>query len=263
MQIPSMEPIQRIAADLRTLGLRPGGVLLVHSSLRSMGLVEGDSLNPLAIRNRAETVVLGLLEALGPAGTLLMPALSYETVGPDTPVFDVRNTPSCVGALPEYFRTRLGTIRSVHPTHSVSGVGPRAEELLGDHRLDNTPCGPHSPFARLPQVAGQLLFLGCGLRPNTSMHAIEEHVVPPYLYGGPVDYQVILADGSLSSMRVRSHNFQGWEQRYDRLENVMTSGMCKGPVLQAQCFLIEAAEMWTTALATLRSDPLSFVERYQ
>jgi len=81
----------------------------VHTSLRSLGKVPGG----------AETVVRGLLYALGENGTLLTPALSYASVGVNNPVFDVLHTPSCVGALPEYFRTRPGTIRSVHPTHSV------------------------------------------------------------------------------------------------------------------------------------------------
>ena len=83
------------------LGVRPGGVLLVHASLRSLGPLDGG----------AETVVLSLLEALCPQGTLLMPALSYATVGPQSPIFNVAATPSCVGALSEYFRIRPGTIR--------------------------------------------------------------------------------------------------------------------------------------------------------
>ena len=113
----------QIANDLTALGLREGGVGLVHASLRSLGTVPGG----------AETVVCGLLRALGENGTLLMPALSYASVGINNPIFDVLHTPSCVGALPEYFRTRPSTIRSVHPTHSVCGVGSKAESLLNEH----------------------------------------------------------------------------------------------------------------------------------
>lgn len=107
--------------------------------MRSLGKVPGG----------AETVVLGMLQALGEDGTLLMPALSYAHIDAENPVFDVLNTPSCVGALPEYFRTRPGTIRSVHPTHSVCGVGIQAESLLKNHHLDTTPCGEHSPLSRI------------------------------------------------------------------------------------------------------------------
>ncbi len=234
------------------LGVRQGGVLLVHSSLRSLGPLDGG----------AETVVQSLLEALGPQGTLLMPALSYRTVGPKSPVFNVLTTSSCVGALPEYFRTRPGTIRSVHPTHSVSGVGPLVKDLLGEHMRSTTPCGPYSPFARLPEAGGQILFLGCGLHPNTSMHAVEEKVEPVYLYGDQVDYRVILADRSQHRMRVRSHSFEGWSQRYDRLaQHLSAPALRQGNVLSANCYLVEASSMWTAALAALHEDPLCFVER--
>jgi aminoglycoside 3-N-acetyltransferase len=205
--------------------------------------------------------VQGLLDALGPTGTLLMPGLSYETVRSDNPLFDVRNTPVCVGALPEYFRCRAGTLRSVHPTHSVCGVGRRAEEILRDHPLDTTPAGPNSPFAKLPRIGGQILFIGCGLRPNTSMHAVEEHVEPPYLYGDPLEYQIILANGSETGMTIRRHNFKGWEQRYDRLEEVQRHGLHKGLVLHAECYLLDAAEMEWAALRELRTNPLFFVDK--
>lgn len=246
---------KQITSELLALGVRPGGVLLVHSSLRSLG--------PQISRENqgAEIVLQSLLAALGPSGTLLMPALSYETVNRDNPYFDVRNTPVCIGALQEYFRTRPETTRSVHPTHSVCGVGRRVAELLSDHQLDTTPCGPHSPFAKLPQIGGQLLFIGCGLLPNTSMHAIEERIEPPYLYSGLVEYRVIQADGSETRMTVRRHNFKGWRQRYDRLAEVQKHGLNQGRVLQAHCHLVDAAEMDLAALGALRSDPLFFVER--
>lgn len=242
----------KIANDLTALGLREGGVVLVHASLRSLGTVPSG----------AETVVCGLLRALGENGTLLMPALSYAYVGVNNPIFDVLNTPSCVGALPEYFRTRPGTIRSVHPTHSVCGVGPKAESLLKEHHLDTTPCGEHSPFRRLRNVKGQILFLGCGLRPNTSMHAIEELVQPPYLLGDPVDYRIILASGKEIKMRVKRHNFGIWSQRYDRLGPLLDEdGLKRGKVLEATVDLIDCEQMWDRALIALKKDPFFFVEK--
>ncbi len=245
---------RQLTADLLALGVRPGGVLLVHSSLRSLG-------TEISRENQgAEIVIQSLLAALGESGTLLMPALSYDSVGAFNPFFDVRKTPACIGALQEYFRTRPGTLRSVHPTHSVCGVGRRAQELLSDHHQDTTPCGPRSPFSRLPDIGGQLLFIGFGLRPNTSMHAIEELVEPPYLYGEPVEYRIVLADGSQTRMTVRRHNFKGWRQRYDRLEEVQTSGLVKRCVLQAECYLVSPADMRQAALIALRRDPLFFVE---
>ncbi len=244
----------QIAHDLTALGLRESGVLLVHASLRSLGAVSGG----------AETVVRGLLRALGGNGTLLMPALSYTYTGVNNPVFDLLHTPSCIGALPEYFRTRPGTIRSVHPTHSVCGVGTKTESLLKEHHLDTTPCGEHSPFRRLQDVKGQILFLGCGLRPNTSMHAIEELVQPPYLFGDPVDYRIILTIDKEMKMRVIRHHFVGWKQRYDRLGSLLDEyGLNKGKVLEATVDLVDCEQMWERALTALKKNPLFFVENTQ
>jgi aminoglycoside 3-N-acetyltransferase len=239
--------------ELLALGVRPGGVLLAHSSLRSLGV----SLNG------AETVIEGLLNALGADGTLLMPALSYETVTPQHPHFDVNKTPSNVGALPEFFRLREGTLRSVHPTHSVCAVGRFASQIIEHHIEDTTPCGVNSPFRLLPNYNGQILMLGCGLEPNTSMHAIEELVEPPYLYNLPFACHLTLADGTLITKTYKPHNFFGWEQRYERIEQVMTKGLRHGRVLEAECYLIEAKSLWEFTLTALRRDPLYFVSRVE
>ena len=245
------DTLSRMTHDLHALGVREGRVLLVHSSLSALGYVEGGP----------ETVIQGLLDALGPTGTLLMPALSYESVTRRSPTFDVRTTPSNVGAIPEYFRRRPGTRRSVHPTHSVCAAGPRTAELLDDHPLDETPCGLHSPFHKLRDVSGQLLMLGCGLRPNTSMHAIEELVEPPYLYADPITYRLVHADGHVTTKTYRPHSFRHHEQRYDRLADVLSEpALHRGRVLAAEVYLIDVPAMWGAVLAALRRDPLYFVD---
>ncbi len=242
---------RRIAADLSALGVPEGGTLLVHSSLRSLGPVAGG----------AETVILGLLDALGAEGTLLLPALSYATVDRANPVFDRAHTPSCVGALSEHFRTRPGTRRSLHPTHSVCGVGPAAERLLDAHPLDDTPCGAHSPFRGLRDEGGRVLMLGCGLAPNTSMHAVEELVEPPYLFAGAVTYRLRDLSGDERAYRCRRHGFVGYAQRYERLEHLLADDELRaGPVLRATAHLVDCRALWRVAEAALRRDPLCFVE---
>jgi aminoglycoside 3-N-acetyltransferase len=243
---------KQISESLNSAGLRKHGTVLVHSSLRSLGPEP----------NGPETLISGLLDALSPNGTLLVPALSYEFVTGEKPVFDVRNTPSCVGAVSEFFRTRPGTVRSVHPTHSICGVGPGAEELLKNHWKDSTPCGPNSPLRLLRDIDGQLLFIGCGLKPNTSMHAVEELVEPPYLFGPEIKYQLIFPDGQQITKSYRSHNFKGWVQRYDKIESLLDeNSLRKGNVLNASIYLIECRSMWDCALKALRRDPLFFIEK--
>ncbi len=241
---------QSIANGLQSLGVRKGGVLMVHSSLKALGHVPGG----------AETVIRGILKAIGGDGTLLMPALSYESVTPEQSVFDIAKTLSCVGAIPEYFRKREGTIRSMHPTHSVCGVGPKAQKILEKHILDTTPCGSNSPFSQLRNLNGQILMLGCGLKPNTSMHGIEELVNPEYLWGPEVEHTLIDGKGNQAVKTYRRHGFYGWIQRYDKVERIK-QGLRQGKVLNAHSYLIEAPELWSRAHTQMKNEPLYFVDK--
>ncbi|MDF1516150.1 MAG: AAC(3) family N-acetyltransferase [Anaerolineae bacterium] len=244
--------MQRIAGDLSNLGVKPGSSLLVHSSLRALGYVAGGP----------ETVILGLLKVLGPEGTLLIPALSYELVTRKNPVFDVRRTPSNIGVIAEHFRKRAGTYRSTHPTHSVCAVGPLTHAYLDNHEKDSTPVGPESPFRRLREFKGYILMLGCGLKPNTSMHGIEELIQPPYLFGEPIVYMLTRQDGSQVTKTYTPHNFNGWEQRYDRVAQVMPSpALRQGNVLKAHSYLIDASRLWDAVLSVMERDPLAFVAK--
>jgi len=107
---------QRLRRDLEALGVRSGRVLLVHSSLSSLGVVSGG----------AATVIDALRALLGPEGTLVMPSHTWDRPGRGDFAFDIGKTPSCVGAISEKFRTMPGAIRSLHPTHSVVALGPKA-----------------------------------------------------------------------------------------------------------------------------------------
>ena len=252
MGISIFETAGRISSDLAALGIRTGDTVLVHSSFKSLGPVAGG----------IETLILGLLRTLD-GGTLALPALSYDMVDWDDPAFDVKATPSYVGAVPECFRLREGVGRSIHLTHSVCAAGPGAERLLSAHHLDGTPCGPHSPYARLKEMGGKILMLGCGLLPNTSMHGVEELTEPPYLFGeGSQAYRATGWDGTVLRLRTRLHDFTGFGQRYDRMESILKHGteIRFGPVLEAEAVLIEAEALWERANRTLAADPFAFVE---
>lgn len=236
--------------DLESLGLPQNAVVMMHSSLKSLGQVPGG----------AETVINTIINYLSPGGTLLMPGLSYLSVRSDNPVFNVCKTPSCVGIIPETFRRMDGVKRSLHPTHSACGMGKQAEELLKSHHKDNTPCGSNSPFHLLPKVDGYILMLGCGLKPNTSMHAVEELIEPPYLYGDLLEYTLIDEDGNQTKKEYIRHGFANTVQRYDRIAIVMEApGLRFGKVCGAQCFLIHAPVLWEASVNKYRENPFYFV----
>lgn len=156
-----------IAGSFREVGLRAGDGVFLHSSLSSFGEIEGGS----------QAVIDALDEVLGPDGLIAMPA--FPLVGgtleylSTNPVFDVRNTPSRMGALTERFRTSPGVVRSLHPTHSVAARGPGAEELVAGHDEAETPFGAGTPFARMIERGMVQLWFGVGLRIFTLYHAFE------------------------------------------------------------------------------------------
>ncbi len=239
----------RIVEDLARLGVGEGSLIMVHSSLKAFGI---DGLSP-------DAVIRALRDAVGESGTLLMPALSYSQSPPD--VHDTVQTPSNVGVIPETFRTQPGTVRSIHPTHSVCGVGPLAAGLLADHAADSTPCGPNSPFRRILELDAKIVMLGCGLRPNTTMHAIEELSPPPYLFGDDRAYTITPHDGRSYRKTYRTHGFAGWTQRYDRIADLDDGSLLtSGNVLNAAVHVIDTRALKRLALPVLADRPLYFVD---
>jgi aminoglycoside 3-N-acetyltransferase len=239
---------ERLVSDLVALGIRPGDAVMVHSSFKALGVPD------------PETVVLALLEAVGTHGILMMPGLSYMQQPPT--VHSTNDTPSCVGFLPEYFRKRPGTVRSIHPTHSVCATGPRVKEWLEAHAEDTTPCGPHSPFRLVMERKGKILMLGCGLKPNTAMHAVEEFVRPSYLFRAPVTYTITPPDGRTFTKTYTPHHFKGYIQRYDRVAGVLDGqALITGPVGAAPAQLIDANALLVKARERLEREPFYFVDR--
>jgi aminoglycoside 3-N-acetyltransferase len=245
--------IKQIAVDAVNLGISKGDTVLVHSSLRSLGGVP------------PEDVIKGLQSAVGEEGTLVFPTLSYMHVNPSNPNFHYYLTPSNVGALPEYFRKNIsGVIRSINPTHSCCAWGKNAEYVTSGHILDNTPCGPNSPFKRVMELKGKILFLGCGMGPNTSMHAVEELSNPDYLFGDIYDYHLTDANGKTIISPCRAHDFKGVIQRYDRLAEILNDEELKtGKILCSQCCLVSTPEMWKKADEKYRENPHYFIDRIE
>ena len=153
----------QIKETLFSKGMKPGDHLLVHSSLRSVGPIEGGP----------DALIDALLEVVGPEGTLAMPAFNYRRYLP-FPHFDARTTPGRTGALTEIFRKRPETLRSLHPTHSITAQGKRAAEFLADHYKFET-FGIGSPLDRLAQAGGYVLLLGVTHLANSCIHVGESH----------------------------------------------------------------------------------------
>lgn len=122
---------QTLQQDLAAMGLTGTETILIHSSMKSIGAVEGG----------ADTVLDALMEFFA-EGLLLLPTHTWQFIDQDHPVFDVRRSPCCVGILPELFRQRPGVVRSLHPTHSIAAYGRGAAEYLQGSWKTTPPAPP-------------------------------------------------------------------------------------------------------------------------
>jgi len=151
-------------------GVAAGDILLVHSSFKSLGPVDGG----------AETVMQGFFEAIGPEGTLVFPTLcqkdfvnSYKTWHLDKE--------SDVGYLTNYFRKREGSIRSDQATHSVAASGKKAAWLVETHghthkrfgSMGDTPFSADSPWEKMYNENAKVLLLGVKPSSITFRHYAE------------------------------------------------------------------------------------------
>lgn len=242
----------KIKEDLAALGLQRGDAVLLHSSFKSMGTVEGG----------IQTFVEALLSVLGDAGTLIVPTLTFVEVSDTNRVFDYQNSRSCVGAISEFVRKMRGAKRSINPTHSCAAIGAKRDWYVDGHEKDRTPVGENSPIYKLHQDGGKVLMLGCRLTSNTSMHGIEEKAGVSYLMAPQAEtYRLIFPDGVREMEYIRHNDHAGVIGRYGRLEQVLDPKfMACGNIHGANSQLINAPEMWKASLAALKQDPHYFID---
>jgi len=250
----------RLARDLETLGLRPGGAVMVHCRMSALGHVVGG----------AEGVVRALLDALGPAGTLVA-YTGWQDAPPDDldaldeearrayleehPAYDpsVALSRRDHGRVPEALRTWPGARHSGHPEAGVAAVGPLAEEITAGHPYDDA-YGAGTPYARLVELGGQVAMLGAPLDTVTLVHHAEAVArVPnkrrvsyryPVLKGGERVWRTFsdidTSEGALPYERVVSEE--------DYVEHIVRSALAAGvggdgPVGDAMAYLFEAREL--------------------
>ena len=146
------------------MGLTGSETILIHSSMKAVGNVEGG----------ADTVLDALMEFFAD-GLLLLPTHTWKTVNESNPVFDVSNSESCVGILTELFRKRPGVVRSLHPTHSIAAFGRNAESYIAGELSCNTPCTPGGCYDRLKDVDGKILLIGIDNSGNSHTVYMRKH----------------------------------------------------------------------------------------
>ena len=161
----------QIVEGLRRLGVAPGNLLEVHSSLRGLGPVEGG----------AATVICALQAAVGATGALVMPAypvsralaLSAEEQARGITwkvrilPFDDRATPTGMGAIADAFREWPDVRRETGAFFSYAAWGRDAERFAREGLAPLVACG------------GKVLLLGVEMDRCSSLHLAEQQVALP------------------------------------------------------------------------------------
>jgi aminoglycoside 3-N-acetyltransferase len=176
---------ERLAADLRALGLRAGDVVMTHASVRAIGEIAGGP----------DEIHLAIRDVLTAAGTLIMYAscpryvdevgrgnlsAAEEAEVLDTlPPFDPATARSARdnGTLVEFFRTWPGSRVNPHPARFVAS-GAAADRLFASQPWDFA-FGRGSALERFVELDGRILLLAPDRDTVTFLHYVEHVAAIP------------------------------------------------------------------------------------
>lgn len=256
-------PNSWLTISLRDLGLATGDVVLVHSSMRGLGHIDGGP----------NAVIDALLHAVGPTGTVLFPTLTgtMSNLPENPPKINLASTPCWTGLIPETARQHPNAVRSIHPTHSIVALGANQQQWTSGHELGHSPCDQASPYFRLMEQGGKILLLGgVDHDSNTSLHCIEEIAAVPYhLQDDVTNGSVRMPSGETVTV---SNQLHLWQNRYSHLNLLRNFNVVSDPLIAAgyqasatigetDSTLIDARGMREVLLRMLAKDPLFLLER--
>lgn len=192
----------------------------LKSALRDMGITESDTLMVHAnfkpdsgFDGTPADIVTALAELVGEHGNLMMVSIPFRDTAYDylekNKPFNVKKTMSMMGLITEMFRRREGTLRSLHPTHPVLAIGKDAASLVADHESCLFPCGVGTPFEKLLQRKGKILFYDVGFGAITFFHFVEDVIKDRLPFPAYEDklFSVTVIDHDGASRTVQTYAF--------------------------------------------------------
>ena len=233
---------ERLQTDIANLGVKPGSLIMMHSSLKSIGWMPGG----------VQLFLEAFLEYLGPQGTLMVPTHSTHLTDPANwqappipkdwheitrnafPAYNPDTTPTRgMGIIPETLRRWPGAVRSAHPHTSFAAVGPQADNLMADHAL-SSPMGKNSPLQKLVDADGETLFVGTGFANNTCFHLAEDYLpnAPRDIDGAPLSVDGKMVWKSYDAIDDNDEDFVACGEAFEKTGTVRI-----GRIGQADCKL--------------------------
>jgi aminoglycoside 3-N-acetyltransferase len=238
-------PVSVVAEQLRSLGIAPGIVLLVHTSYRAIRPIQGGP----------PGVIQVLQEVLGPNGTLVMPAMA----GDDDHLFDPLSTSAMeMGIVADTFWRQPGVLRSDNPS-SFAASDPAAATITAPHAMPWPDHGPGTPVGRVYDLDGWVLLLGIDHTANTTIH-LAEHL-GDVRYRRP-KYTTILING-----RPQRHDYFEIDhccQRFSLADEWLSARQLQreGMVGHGIARLMRSRDVVSVVVEHLQVDPTIFLHAY-
>jgi Aminoglycoside N3''-acetyltransferase len=246
-----------LVKDIAALRIQKNDTLLIHSSMKSIGAVDGG----------ADAVLDAFIEylVLDGGGLLVFPTHTWATVPKDTDTYDPASTPSCVGLLTNLFMKRANTFRSLNPTHSIAAMGRDAEEYVKGEEKFPTPLGRGGCWHRLIERKAKILFIGCPLSKNTFIHGVEEWCgIANRLTPDAVVCKIKLPDGSIIERPTFRHQspLPDISKNYAKMEPVFfrEGAAIEGKFGDARCVLCDAEKIAAITAHCLKKTPDLFLD---
>jgi len=243
-----------LVKDLVQCDIKKGDVVLVHSSLTNIGYVEGG----------AETVIRAFMEILTDRGTLVMPTFSHNasySKNLKEKYYDPSKTHSQTGIISDVFWKMPGVLRNNQPTHSLSAWGKHAEYIIKTNKTME-PYVREGSFGRLYDVNARIVMLGCGLAPNSTLHAVEEWAGIPTLKDCETYYNDEMGKPVtvITMQPIYDRDFYWSNRRITKSEALFRKkGIIKDcNVGLADVHIINYRDIVNEGLKALRSDPVLF-----
>ena len=234
---------QQLKEQLRAMGIKADDTILIHSSYKSIGEVEGG--------------IDGLIDAFKEylsEGLFIIPTHTWAVINPKNPVYDVKSSIPCIGAVAKVAAFRKDGIRSLHPTHSVWATGKGAESFVKGEEHAMTPAPVGGCWSRLAQSGAKILLIGVGNNRNTFIHAVDEMAdLDDRLSPNTWEVTIVDYDGNKTTHSYRSHGVTGSENFGNFEKMFIAKGVQKSGRLGNAEVKICDAKRCTEALLNLYS----------
>ena len=189
---------EKIYEQLESFRFAQGRPVLVHTSLRAVGEIEGGG----------QTLLDCLIDFFTQKdGIFCVPTHTWSTG-----MLDMTKNETCIGVLPNLAAGHPDGTRTPHPTHSMAVFGKRGlvEQFVKDEEKVTTPASPNGCYGKIYDMDGHIMLLGVGHNKNTYLHCVEEMLdVPNRLDEHPGKRTVIDKNGTVHTVLTRGHHADG------------------------------------------------------